>query len=125
MIEPKVFDRGIEILKKIFPEDAIFTDRKYRVWYEELSSQMSSEEFETAINKAIFNFSQCPTGEQILMLAKGYSPKFLQQRQLNKESSYRLDLDTEFAEKVKAQERLETDPQDFIDDPEVNSFDDF
>lgn len=117
MIEPKVFDRGIEILKKIFP-DAIFTDRKYRVWYEELSSQLSNEEFEIAINKAIFNFSQCPTGEQISMLAKGYSPKFLQQRQLNKESSYRLDLDADAAEWARAQERLETEPQNFIDDPE-------
>ena len=69
MLDMQTFMIGMSNLEANFP-DAIFTELKYEVWFEELSSQLSSDEFETAIRKAIFKFRQCPTGEDLLELVK-------------------------------------------------------
>ena len=69
MLDMQTFMIGMSNLEANFP-DAIFTELKYEVWFEELSSQLSSDEFETAIRKAIFKFRQCPTGEDLLGLVK-------------------------------------------------------
>jgi hypothetical protein len=69
MLDMQTFMIGVSNLEANFP-DAIFTELKYEVWFEELSSQLSSDEFETAIRKAIFKFRVCPTGEDLLALVK-------------------------------------------------------
>lgn len=69
MLDPDIFDLGIENLKKNFP-DATFTEFKYQIWYNELSSQLSDEEFEAAICKAVFDLRQCPTGKELIELVK-------------------------------------------------------
>jgi len=65
----EAFKAGIESLKLNFP-DANFTKLKYEVWFEELRNQLTSEEFEMAIRKAVFEFKQCPTGKEVLNLVK-------------------------------------------------------
>jgi hypothetical protein len=69
MLDMQTFMIGVSNLEANFP-DAIFTELKYEVWFEELSSQLSSDEFESAIRKAIFKFRACPTGEDLLALVK-------------------------------------------------------
>lgn len=69
MLTIEVFAAGIEDLKKNFP-DALFTERKYRAWFKELQNQLTPEEFEEAIDLALFRFTKCPTGEDLLNLVK-------------------------------------------------------
>lgn len=69
MLTSETFKAGIESLKQNFP-DANFTKLKYEVWFEQLGSQLTSEEFEMAIRKAVFEFKQCPTGKEVLNLVK-------------------------------------------------------
>ena len=69
MLTTESFKAGIESLKQNFP-DANFTKLKYEVWFEELRNQLTSEEFEAAIRKAVFEFKQCPTGKELLNLVK-------------------------------------------------------
>ncbi len=69
MLSTEVFDEGIENLKKNFP-DAIFTEFKYQVWLDKLSDLLSDEEFEIAIQEAIFKHRFCPTGEELVSLVK-------------------------------------------------------
>ncbi len=69
MLTIEVFAAGIEDLKKNFP-DALFTERKYKAWFKELQNRLTPEEFEEAIDLALFRFTKCPTGEDLLNLVK-------------------------------------------------------
>lgn len=69
MLDLDVFDQGIERLKENFP-DATFTEYKYQIWFDKLETQLSNEEFQTAVREAIYKNRFCPTGEELVSLVK-------------------------------------------------------
>lgn len=69
MLDLDVFDQGIERLKENFP-DATFTEYKYQIWFDKLENQLSNEEFQAAVQEAVYKNRFCPTGEELVSLVK-------------------------------------------------------